>query len=158
MELKKFFKSFYYAFNGLIYCLRKERNFRFHLIFMTYMVSILGLTDWFVLTRTDWALLLLACCGVISGEVMNTAVENAVNHAEKGKSEYARVSKDTAAASVLISAVFAIIIGFVVLFQKEAFISMFGYFKTNPLMLLLLVVSLIPSCLFIFKGIPSKRK
>ncbi len=158
MELSKFFKSFHYAFNGFIYCLKAERNFRFHLTFMTYMFSILVFGNWFVLSRTDWALLVLACSSVISSEIMNTAVENAVNHSSTEKSTYARISKDTAAAAVLCSTIFAIVIGFILLFQVDAFRLMFGYFLDNPLMLALLVLSLIPAILFIFMGNPFKRK
>ena len=74
---KKLFMSFTYAFKGIFRTIANERNLRIHLTCVVYMVSILLFTDWFTLSRTDWAVLMLACSGVIGGEIVNTAIENA---------------------------------------------------------------------------------
>ena len=78
---KKLFMSFVYAFKGIFRTIVNERNLRIHITCVVYMVSILLLTDWFTLSRTDWAVLMLACGSVIGGEIVNTAIENAVNKA-----------------------------------------------------------------------------
>ena len=123
------------------------------------MFSILTLTDWFTLTRTDFAVLILASSSVLATEIVNTAVENAVNLASEVYTEFGRIAKDAAAGAVLLSAIFAVLTGIAVLFQVEAFISMFSYFISNPFMLALLILSIIPASLFIFWGNPfSKRK
>lgn len=121
------------------------------------MVSILLFTDWFVLSRTDWAVLMLACSGVIGGEIVNTAIENAVNLASEEYTEYGKIAKDAAAGAVLISAVFAVIVGFIILFQPEAFKTMYEYFKGNISMLAVLILSIVPATLFIFFGVPLKK-
>ena len=121
------------------------------------MVSILLFTDWFVLSRTDWAVLMLACSGVIGGEIVNTAIENAVNLASEEYTEYGKIAKDAAAGAVLISAVFAVIVGFIILFQPEAFKAMYEYFKGNISMLAVLILSIVPATLFIFFGVPLKK-
>ena len=158
-EYLKLFKSFTYAFKGIGYVIRHERNFRIHLCCLTYMFSILTLTDWFTLSRTDFAVLILASSSVLAMEIVNTAVENAVNLASEKYTEFGRIAKDTAAGAVLLSAIFAVLTGIAVLFQVEAFISMFNYFMSNPLMLAILILSIIPASLFIFWGNPfSKRK
>ena len=156
-HLKKLFMSFVYAFRGIFRTIANERNLRIHLTCITYMVSILLLTDWFTLSRTDWAILMLASSSVIAGEIVNTAVENAVNLASEEYTEYGKIAKDAAAGAVLISAIFAVIVGLIIMFQPEAFKAMYHYFIANPLMFILVVLSLIPATLFIFFGIPTKK-
>lgn len=155
---KKLFMSFVYAFRGIFRTVANERNLRIHITCVIYMISILLFTDWFVLSRTDWAIL-VACCGlVIGGEIVNTAIENAVNLASKEYTEYGKIAKDAAAGAVLISAITAVIVGFIILFQPEAFKAMYEYFRENVGMLIVLVLSIIPATLFIFFGIPVKKK
>ena len=157
-EYKKLFKSFTYAFKGIGYVIQHERNFRIHLSCIIYMFSILTLTDWFKLTRTDYAVLLVVSALVLSLEIVNTAVENSVNLASKEFTEYGRIAKDAAAGAVLIAAIFAVLTGIAILFQPEAFVKMCEYFKENVLMFILFMVSVIPMTLFIFWGNPFKKR
>lgn len=154
---KKLFMSFVYAFKGIFRTIANERNLRIHLTCVIYMISILSLTDWFVLSRTDWAILVLCCGTVIGGEIVNTAIENAVNLASEEYTEYGKISKDAAAGAVLVSAVTAVIVGIIILFQPEAFKAMYEYFLANPPMLAVFVLSIIPATLFIFFGIPTGK-
>lgn len=155
---KKLFMSFVYAFKGIFRTVANERNLRIHITCVVYMISILLFTDWFVLSRTDWAILAVCCGTVIGGEIVNTAIENAVNLASKEYTEYGKIAKDAAAGAVLISAITAVIVGFIILFQPEAFKAMYEYFRENVGMLIVFVLSIIPATLFIFFGIPSKKK
>jgi len=156
-EIKRLFKSFYYAGNGVFHCIKNERNLRIHLTFITYMFSILLSTDWFDLSRTDYAVLVVISALVVTAEIINTAVENAVNLASEQHSEYGRIAKDAAAGAVLAAACFAVITGLVIMLQQKAFAAMFSYFLSHPLMLLLLLVSLIPAFIFIFWGNPFTK-
>lgn len=149
--------SFVYAFRGIFRTIANERNLRIHITCVVYMVSILLFTDWFTLSRTDWAVLMLACGSVIGGEIVNTAIENAVNLASEEYTEYGKISKDAAAGAVLISAVFAVIVGIIILFQPEAFKAMYEYFSGNIPALVVFVLSIIPATLFIFFGLPTKK-
>lgn len=154
----KLFKSFFYAFRGIISTVNTERNMRIHITCIIYMFGFLLLGDFFTLTKGDWCALLIACALVLSGEVINTAIENVVDMVTKDYNEYAKKAKDAASGAVLINAIFAVIIGLVVLLQPDAFKAMFAYFKENIMMLALLVLSIIPATLFIFFGIPFKKK
>ncbi len=156
-QYKKLFKSFSYAFSGIAHCVRHERNLRIHLTCLTYMFSILVFTDWFSLSRTDFALLAVTSSSVVVAEIINSAIENAVNLASEEYSEYGRISKDAAAGAVLAAAIFAVITGIIVLFQPSAFAQMFDYFINNPFMLLLIISSLIPATIFIFWGNPFSK-
>lgn len=150
---KKLFMSFVYAFRGVFRTVKNERNLRIHLTCLCYMFSILGLTDWFTLSKAEWAILVLASGAVIAGEIVNTAIENAVNLAGEKYTEYGKIAKDAAAGAVLISAVTAVAVGFIIMFQPAAFKAMFDYFMSNPLMLALFVFSIVPASLFIFLGV-----
>ena len=149
--------SFVYAFKGIFRTIVNERNLRIHITCVVYMVSILLLTDWFTLSRTDWAVLMLACGSVIGGEIVNTAIENAVNLASKEYTEYGKVAKDAAAGAVLISAIFAVIVGIIIMYQPAAFKAMYEYFTEKPFMFAAFLISLIPATLFIFFGVPTKK-
>ena len=157
-QYEKLFKSFVYAFRGVTRTISAERNLRIHITCMIYMFSILGLTDWFVLTRTDWAILLLACGSVISAEIINTAIENAVNLASEEYNKFAEISKDAAAGAVLICAIFAVATGIAILFQVAAFEAMFSYFISNPVSLVAIVISIIPATYFIFFGFKAPKR
>lgn len=157
-EYKKLFKSFKYAFKGIGYVIRHERNFRIHLSCIIYMFSILLFSDWFTLSRTDYAVLLTVCAVVLSLEVVNTGIENAVNLYGEMHTEFGRIAKDAAAGAVLIAAIFAVLTGIAILFQPEAFASMFLYFSENPIMLFIFVLSIIPMSVFIFWGNPFRKR
>lgn len=122
------------------------------------MFSILIFGGWFTISRAEWAILLIACGTVIAGELFNTAVENAVNLASEEYTEFGKISKDAAAGAVLISTIFAVLAGIVIMFQPEAFKSMFSYFISNPAMLALFALSIIPATVFIFFGFNFKKR
>ena len=153
---KKLFKSFVYAFKGVYNTVKTESTMRIHITCLIYMFSILCFTDWFTLDRADWAILVVASGTVIACEVINTAIESAVNLATQEYNKFAEAAKDAAAGAVLVSAVFAVITGFIIMFQPEAFRLMFTYFKENPLHFVLTALSIIPATLFIF--LPKRKK
>ena len=93
---------------------------------------------------------------VDSNEWYANAIENAVNLASEKHTQYGKIAKDAAAGAVLISALCAVIVGIIILYQPAAFRMMFDYFMSNPLMLLVLVLSIIPASLFIFLGVPFR--
>lgn len=150
------FKSFFYAFRGIVSTIQTERNMRIHLICIVYMFSILSLTDWFELTRLDWVTLVFASALVIAAELFNTAVENAVNLATGEHNEFAKKAKDAASGAVLVCAIGAVAVGLFVLLQPAAFSAMYHYFYSKPLMFALFALSIIPATLFIFFGFGKK--
>lgn len=154
----KLFKSFYYAFCGIIRTVKTERNMRIHLTCVVYMFSFLVFGNFFVLDKGDICALLIAVALVISGEIINTAIEAVVDMVTSEYNEYAKIAKDAASGAVLFNAVVAVIIGVVVLFQPQAFKSMYTYFSENIVSFILFVLSIIPATLFIFFGIPTKKK
>lgn len=149
-------KSFLYAFKGLAYAVCHERNMRIHLCCLAYMAFFLLRYDFFEVSRTQAAILAVAAALVIVAEYINTAIERAVDTASKGEmSESARIAKDTAAGAVLAATLFAIAVGLIILFQPQAFRAMFDYYSSNPLSLILFIISLAAAVAFMF--IPPSR-
>lgn len=157
--MKDLLKSFVFAANGIVMCIRQERNMRIHLVCTAYMYCYLLIYDFFEVSRTQFAIIFIANAAVMAGELVNTAVEAAVNLIEEKHSEkynnLAKIAKDTAAGAVLISAVFAVAVGIAILGQPEAFKALFSYYRENISMLIVLILSLVLSTVFIFAG-PDK--
>lgn len=157
MEFKKLVLSFKYAFEGIINTVLGERNMRIHIVCMIYMYSFLGLTDWFTLSKEDWALIFIANAIVMMGELINTAIEKTVDLVTEERKPLAKKAKDAAAGAVLVGAVFAVCVGISVLYQKEAFSALYAYFSTHILSLVCFIVSFILAVIFMFKGIPFAK-
>ena len=153
--MKNLLKSFVYAIKGITYCIANERNMRIHLCFTVYMFGFLSFFDFFEVSKTQFAILFAVCGVVMSLEAVNTAVEKAVDLATAEKNPLAKASKDAAAGAVLISAIASVIVGISILYQPEAFSSLFKYYKQNPAVFAALIISLAASFTFVFAG-PKK--
>lgn len=91
---------------------RSQRHMKIHAA-AAVIVCILGAL--LPLTRLEWAVLLLTMSVVISLEMVNTAIEHAVDLASPGIHPLAKAAKDVAAGAVLIAACCAVIIGLLIL-------------------------------------------
>ena len=151
-SLKSLFRSFGYAFRGIFRTLAEERNMRIHAVCMVYMYTFLAVYDFFAVTRAQLALLFLANALVVAAELVNTAVQHAVDLAADAYRLHAKRAKDAAAGAVLVCAAFAVAVGVAVLGQREAFRAMFAYYKENPWMLAVLAFSIALATVFIFRG------
>jgi diacylglycerol kinase (ATP) len=104
--------SFRYALAGWLYMLRYQKNTRIQAV-ASVLVIVVGL--WLGLPPVSWAILILAISLVWMAEFINAAIEAAVNLASPDIHPMARVGKDVAAATVLLGAVSAAIIGGLIL-------------------------------------------
>jgi diacylglycerol kinase len=105
-------ESFRYAFAGIWYTLKTQRNAQIHLGITTTIV-ILGLT--LKLTRTEWAILMLTTGFVWATEMLNTVAEAAMDYATTDFNPQVKIVKDVAAGAVLIAAITAVIVGLLIL-------------------------------------------
>ena len=110
-------RSFGFAFAGLAYLLRTQRNFRIELGIGTFAV-VGGVVARFA--AWEWAVLFLTIAIVLVLEAVNTAIENAVTIASPGFDAKARAAKDVSAAAVLLAALASVAVG-VVLFAPRFF-------------------------------------
>ena len=151
-----FLKGFVYAFNGIVRTVIEEKNMRFHLVLSVYMYSFLLLFDFFTLSKGDWIAIVAATTLVLSAELFNTAVEKSVDLSTTQPHDLAKFAKDASAGAVFICAAGAVAVGFIVLWQPEAFRKMFEYYKGHILMFVLLVVSIVFSAFVVLKT-PKKK-
>ena len=97
-----------YAWQGVNYATRTQRNFRIHLFIGSVAVSLgLGLG----LSPLELAIITLTVGMVLALELINTALESVVDlTVQQTYHELAKIAKDCAAAAVLISALTALMV------------------------------------------------
>jgi diacylglycerol kinase len=107
-EWQKFIASFGYAFSGLGYALRTQRNMRVHVV-----IGILAIIMGIVLhiSTVEFAMIFVAITGVFIAEMFNTVMELCINLSTPEYNPLAKIAKDIAAGAVLLNAILAIIIG-----------------------------------------------
>jgi diacylglycerol kinase len=118
--IKERINSFKYAFNGIRDLLKSQINARIHLFF-TILVIAGGF--FFDISKVEWLICLLAIATVFAAEAFNTALEYLTDLASPDYHPLAGKAKDAAAAAVLILAIVALIIGFMVFWQP--FLALF---------------------------------
>lgn len=96
---------------GFAYALKTQRNMRIH-VGVALAVVVLAVVSG--VEGVEWGLLLAAIGGVFGAELLNTAVEAAVDLSVHEWHPVAKVAKDAAAAAVLVQAVVASALGYVV--------------------------------------------
>lgn len=103
--------SFNFAINGFIHAIRTQRNMRIHVI-SAIIVIIASLV--FRVTKAEVLLLVISITLVIATELVNTAIESAVDATTNYYHPLVRVAKNTAAAAVLVTAVNAVAVGILI--------------------------------------------
>lgn len=112
--MKKFLKGFQYAFEGILYALKTQINMKFHL-FASLLVILLAFL--FHVSSTEALFLCFAVAIVWIAELFNTAIEALCDLISTNIHPLAKVAKDCAAGAVLIAALLAIAIGFIVFYK-----------------------------------------
>lgn len=112
MPLKKWVESASCAIEGILYAAKTQRHLRYHLLFASaviFLSFILGIN------REEFLFISIAVVLVIIAELLNSALEEIVDLILPHKSEKARIVKDIAAGAVLITALGAVVIGYIIL-------------------------------------------
>jgi diacylglycerol kinase len=104
--------SFGYALSGLWYAVRTQLNMRIHLS-VTVGVVLLGL--YVGLEWIQWAVLVLTIGAVLIAELFNTVAEAALDAATPNYHPLVKVAKDVAAGAVLLTALFSVAVGLMIL-------------------------------------------
>jgi diacylglycerol kinase len=112
-EFVKLGKSFSHASDGLIYAIKNEKNFRIELVIAVFVLFFIFL---FKIKNWEAIVLLLMIMWVLIMELINTVLERIVDMLKPKIHPYARLIKDIMAAVVLISAIFAIIVGVIIFY------------------------------------------
>ncbi len=111
----RLYKSFQYAWNGILYCFKTQANFRIHFLGFIFM---LASAHHFRFEKMEWIVCLMLSALVFFAELINTALESVVDLTTQEFSELAKVAKDSAAGAVLVLAVFAVVVWGIIVFGK----------------------------------------
>jgi len=109
--------SFNYAFEGIIHVLRTQRNLRIHfLVAIVVIAAALALG----VDRDELIALLIVVAFVLVAEMVNSAIEGAIDVSTTSFDPNAKLAKDVAAGAVLISTVTAIAVGYLIFAHAAA--------------------------------------
>lgn len=144
--MKKFFKSFVYAWHGITEAC-KQRNFRFHICATVFVVFFAA--KFYGFSAERWAILLLTCAGALALEAVNTGLERLADKVTEENSHRIRVAKDCAAGAVLIWAIFAVAVGVCLFWDIDRFSLIRQYFSALP-RLVVLVLAIALAWVFVF--------
>ncbi len=145
----RFFKSFKYAFRGIVYCINNERNMRIHTAAALYVFAF---SHFFEITRTGYAVLLLTFALVMAAEMFNTVAEEITDMIAASYHPVARIIKDLAAGGVLVCALFAVGVGICLFWQPESFLRILRFFIDRPWRIAVFLASLIAAALYVIQG------
>lgn len=115
MRSRSLLWSFNYAIEGVVHALRTQRNMRIH---VAAAVVVLAASLFFRIGRYEFIAVCFAIAFVLVAELANTAIEAAVDVATQGFDPGAKIAKDVAAGAVFVSALNALIIGYIVFFGR----------------------------------------
>lgn len=118
--MKKTLDSFNNAINGIIDTVRTERNMKIHLIASIIILIACFLFD---ITKYEFLALAITISMVIAAELINTAIEATIDMTTNYYHPLAKVAKNAAAGGVLITAINALVVGYVIFWDKLAHLS-----------------------------------
>lgn len=110
--LKARCQSISYAFQGVTYALRTQTNTWVH---VSISVGVIAMGIWFSITRLEWAVLILTMALVWAAEFFNTALEVLLDLLHPQYHPLVKITKDLSAGAVLLTAVFSVLIGLLLL-------------------------------------------
>lgn len=113
--MRKFFKGFVFAFQGIRYTFNTQINFRVQ-CFLAILIS--SLCFYLNISVAEWLWIMGATALVLMAELGNTAIEALVDLVTPEYNVKAGIIKDISAGIVLIAAFTALIIGVLILLPK----------------------------------------
>lgn len=121
MKSKNLIESFSFAIQGFMQAFHRERNVKIH---CTIAILILFLGIFLQVPRVELLLLFITITLVIVAEFLNTAIEAVLDLLHPEFHPKARLAKNVAAGAVLVSALNALVVGFVVFYQRLDYLTM----------------------------------
>ncbi len=151
MKASKLRDSFKFAIEGVGYVLKTQRNMRLHFI---SAIAILAAGLILKISYLELAILSLTIALVIIAEMFNTAVEVIIDLQTSERHPIAKIIKDIAAGAVLISAINAVAVGFLI-FTRHLILLLYhlrDIFRWDNLLTIFLIVVGVVTGLLSFFG------
>lgn len=140
MKVKKLVDSFNYAIEGIIYSIRTQRNMKIHMI---VTILVLSATFFYDLSRIELLIITMTITLVIVAEMLNTAVECAIDATTNFYHPLAKIAKNVSAGAVLVTAINAVLVGYIIFWDRLTpfNITMMSKLKrSNPDMIFFILV------------------
>lgn len=141
MKNINFLASLKHAFEGIIFALKTETNFKIHTVFS---ILVLTICLFLKLSNVEICIIFITIGLVLTAELINTAIESIVDLICKDNyNELAKIAKDTAAGAVLIQAFISLLVAYFIIFKKFFIINnkfITDYFVLIICLLLLIIV------------------
>lgn len=103
----RFFKSIKYSLSGLYYAYRYEQSLWLHGL-STILAVIMGVI--FKIKLSEWAIIFIALGSILALELINTAIEAAVDLTTTNIHPLAKIAKDCGSAASFVMAIVSIVI------------------------------------------------
>lgn len=152
-QLTRFARGFVYAYNGIRAAIQEERNFRFHLCAAFYAFVA---ACWAEMPAVEVALIALCVAAVLALELVNSAIERAVDKPDTTHWWTAGAAKDMAAGAVLVMAIGTVIVAMCLFMPR--FGILWANFTLRPTRPLGILLTLVIFYKFIFRSSNSTEK
>ncbi len=108
-------------------------------------------------SKAQYAVLFIVIALVMAAEMINTAIEEAVDLETDSFNFKAKAAKDIAAGAVFICALFAVVIGVLLYFDTEIIKNIVTDHVQNPVRLIAFLCSVILAVVFVRHGLGNKK-
>ena len=142
-------KSFLYAFRGIGYCVKNERNMRIHI---SAAVCVAAFSFVYGLSPIEYGMLFFVMGFVIVAEMFNTGIEVVINLEMPSYHNLAKIGKDVAAGAVFVAAVTAVFVGLSLFLRFPKLLDTLWAIVTTPLLLAAFALLIGAGVLFSFWG------
>jgi len=113
--IERYKKSFFHAIDGIIYALKNEHNM---IIIVLATLVVVSLGFMLKINEMEWLICVLIISMITATELINTAIEAAVDLETLKTHPLAKIAKDCASSATLILVIASIIIGLVIFVPK----------------------------------------
>ena len=114
-SMKRLFRSFGYAWQGIKDVFASEPNMKIH-VAVALLVIIFGFI--FSISATEWIAVVICIGLVFSAEMFNTAFETLVDKVSPGRDPLAGKTKDVAAGAIFLAAIISVVVGIIIFLPK----------------------------------------
>lgn len=148
-------QSFNNAFQGLVHSVRYQRNMRIHL---AVTVVVLVGSIFLNLSRLELVAVLFAISLVLAMELVNSAVEAVIDLVTDGFDPRAKAAKDLSAGAVLVAAVNAVAVAYLVLMDRMATVSLevLTAIRRSPVHLTIVALVLVVATVIVIKAVRGR--
>lgn len=111
LKLSRLFRSFKHALSGLRMLIKKEQNFKLHLLAAFF---VLFFSFYFNIRAWQWAIIIMMIALIFILEMLNTVFERLVDLFKPRLHPYVGEIKDILSGMVLVAALSAVVLGLII--------------------------------------------